>query len=90
MHAAMERASKTKVERWTPHDLRRTLSTGLASLGEPNEVIDRVTAHVPQRSNVTAFVYNRHRYDVEAMDAVQRWADHVARLTSLSDMRRAG
>jgi integrase len=82
VHAAMERALESKIERWTPHDLRRTLSTGLASLGVPNEVIDRVTAHVPQRSNVTAFVYNRHRYDAEAMEAVQRWAAHVARLTS--------
>jgi integrase len=80
IHSAMEKALGTTVPRWTPHDLRRTLSTGLAMLGFSNEVIDRVTAHQPKSSNVTAFVYNRHRYDEEAMKAVCAWSQHVAKL----------
>ncbi len=51
-------------------------------LGYRREVIDRLLAHVPQKSDVTSSVYNRFMYDAEAMEAVTKWAAHVARLTS--------
>jgi len=48
---------------WTVHDLRRTVPTGLAKLGCPRVVQDRVLNHVD--SSVSA-IYDRHRYDAEA------------------------
>ncbi|WP_176066934.1 tyrosine-type recombinase/integrase [Anaeromyxobacter diazotrophicus] len=67
---------------WRFHDLRRTMATGIAMLGYRREVIDRILAHVPQKSDVTSSVYNRFMYDGEAMEAVQRWAGYVLRLVS--------
>jgi len=67
---------------WRFHDLRRTMATGIAMLGSRREVIDRILAHVPQKSDVTSSVYNRFMYDDESMEAVQKWAAHIAKLTS--------
>lgn len=47
---------------WTPHDLRRTARTLLASLGCPDAVAESVLGHMP--TGIQA-VYNRHSYDAE-------------------------
>lgn len=70
------------VTEWRIHDLRRTVATGVSMLGYHDDVIDRLLAHVPQKSNVTRSVYNRFMHDAEAMEAVQKWAAHLARITS--------
>jgi len=59
---------------WTVHDLRRTVATGLAKLGCPRVVQDRILNHVDQS---VAAIYDTHRYDGEARDWLQRWADHL-------------
>jgi integrase len=59
---------------WTVHDLRRTVATGLARLGCPRVVQDRILNHVD--TSVGA-IYDRHHYDREARDWLQRWADHL-------------
>ena len=51
-------------------------------LGCRREVIDRILAHVPQKSDVTSSVYNRFMYDGEALQAVQEWAAHLAKITT--------
>ena len=63
---------------WTVHDLRRTVATGLARLGCPRVVQDRILNHVD--SSVAA-IYDRHHYDTEAREWLQRWADHLDALT---------
>ena len=63
---------------WTVHDLRRTVATGLAKLGCPRVVQDRVLNHVD--SSVSA-IYDRHRYDAEARVWLQKWADYLDALT---------
>jgi len=67
---------------WRFHDLRRTVASGLASLGYSLQVIKRVLGHAPASSDVTSVVYNWHAYDDEAMEAVQKWANHIARLVA--------
>ncbi|WP_242361900.1 integrase arm-type DNA-binding domain-containing protein [Anaeromyxobacter sp. SG17] len=67
---------------WRIHDLRRTVASGLARLGYRTEVIKRVLGHVAKATDVTSVVYNWHNYDAEAMEAVQKWAAHLARITS--------
>jgi integrase len=63
---------------WTVHDLRRTVATGLAKLGCPRVVQDRILNHVD--GSVSA-IYDRHRYDAEARAWLQKWADYLEVLT---------
>ena len=70
------------VSKWTIHDLRRTVASGLQRLGVRLEVTEAVLNH---RSGSTAGivgVYQRHDYADEKRDALQRWADHVDALVS--------
>jgi integrase len=60
-----------------PHDLRRTLSTWLASQKVPKEVRDAVLQHVPPQLERT---YNLHDYLPEKRRALERWARHVQRV----------
>ena len=62
---------------FTPHDLRRTVGTGLAKLGCSRVVQDRILNHVD--SSVSG-IYDRHSYDSEAKEWWQRWALHLDEL----------
>jgi integrase len=59
---------------WTVHDLRRTVATGLAKLGCPRVVQDRILNHVD--SSVSA-IYDVQRYNAEARDWLQKWAETI-------------
>lgn len=50
------------VSRWSPHDLRRTVRTLLASMGCPGDVAESVLGHM--QGGIVG-VYNRHTYDAE-------------------------
>jgi integrase len=79
-HSDDEKLPKDPIEiPWTVHDLRRTVATGLAKLGCPRVVQDRVLNHV---DNSVAAIYDQHRYDAEARVWLQRWADHMEVLTA--------
>lgn len=67
---------------WRLHDVRRTVASGLARLGYRTEIIKRVLAHVAATSDITSTVYVWHQFDEEALEAVNRWAVHVARVAS--------
>jgi integrase len=56
------------VSDWRFHDLRRTAASGMARIGVAPHVIG------------VAAVYNRHGYDAEKRDALDRWAEHVGRI----------
>lgn len=65
------------LQRWTPHDLRRTMATGLASLGAPQEHIDAIQNHaIPGVSGI----YNRYKYDREKQDWLVKWSEHLEKL----------
>ncbi len=59
---------------WTPHDLRRTVRTGLARLQCPSDVAEAVLGHAPRGIEGT---YNLHRYSAECKHWLQVWADHM-------------
>jgi len=63
---------------WTVHDLRRTAATGLAKLGCPRVVQDRILNHV---DSLVSAIYDRHRCDAEARAWLQKWADYLEALT---------
>ena len=62
------------IDRWTPHDLRRTVRTGLARLQCPNEVAEAILGHA--RSGIEG-TYDLHRYENECQRWLQIWADHL-------------
>jgi integrase len=68
-------------ERFTPHDLRRTLRTRLAELGVSDIVAERVLGHKLQG---VLGIYNRHSYDVEKRQALGLWDRRLAEILDLS------
>jgi len=67
------------IPKWTPHDLRRSAATGLSRIGCPDAIIDAILNHVKQG---TIGIYNRHKYDEEKIEWLQKWADYLLRITS--------
>lgn len=62
------------IDHWTPHDLRRTVRTGLSRLGCPNEVAEAVLGHA--RSGIEG-TYDLHGYEKECKEWLQKWADYL-------------
>lgn len=62
---------------WTLHDLRRTFATGLARLGAPIHVTEKILNHVSGTLSGVAGVYNRFDYWEAQVTAMQRWERHV-------------
>lgn len=75
--------SKAKLDRlsevtdWTIHDLRRTFASGLASLGVPLPVVERLLNHVSGSFAGIVGVYQRYDYAPEMREAVELWDKHV-------------
>lgn len=80
LRARMNELAGRDLPHFTPHDLRRTCETGLAMLGTPQSIIDRITNHITGRG--MARVYNMYDYRGEKEAALQKWADHVEELVA--------
>jgi integrase len=65
-------------ERWTIHDLRRTVATGLAGLGVALPVVEKILNHLSGSFGGVAGVYQRHAFAGEKRDALDKWAERVA------------
>ena len=70
--------STLNVEHFTPHDLRRTAASQMASAGITRLVISKILNHVD--SSVTA-VYDRHSYDKDKRKALNAWARQLDTIT---------
>jgi integrase len=66
-----------EVRGWRLHDARRTVRTGLAALRVDPDTAERVLGHV---IGGVRGVYDRHAYLDEKRDALERWAQHLARI----------
>ncbi len=62
---------KIKMASFTPHDLRRTVETGMAAAKVPKEYRDRVLNHVD--ASVGGQHYNMHDYFDEKREALEKW-----------------
>lgn len=71
----------TPMPHWQFHDLRRTGTTGLARLGVPPHVADKILNHSGGEISGVRQVYNRFDYLEERRAALEMWAAHVAGLT---------
>jgi hypothetical protein len=62
---------------WWLHDLRRTLVLGLARLGVPPHVADKILNHQSGTISGVAQVYQRHEFLAERKQALEIWGLHV-------------
>jgi integrase len=75
---------------WRLHDLRRTCATQLGELGVAPWYIEAILNHysksaalgLPGHRSGVAGTYNRARYSDEMRTALQRWADHLDKITA--------
>ncbi|HEY3643175.1 MAG TPA: tyrosine-type recombinase/integrase [Xanthobacteraceae bacterium] len=65
---------------WRLHDLRRTCVSGMARLGVPPHVADKVLNHQSGTISGVAAVYQRHDFLSERREALNKWGDHVAQI----------
>jgi integrase len=61
--------------RWTPHDLRRTMRTGLSACRVRPDIAEMVIGHA--KRGILA-VYDRHQFDVERQAALEAWDRRLA------------
>jgi len=78
-----------RLKPWKTHDIRRTMTSGLAELGVSTDVADRILNHVSgsSRDGVKG-VYQRYEFMPERKRAIELWGDHVERLTSHENNNR--
>jgi len=62
------------IPHWTPHDLRRTVRTGLSKIGCPTEVAEAILGHAKKGIVGT---YDLHQYESECKVWLQKWADYM-------------
>jgi integrase len=65
---------------WRLHDLRRTIVSGMARLGIPPHVADKILNHQAGTISGVAAVYQRHDFLAERKEALNRWGAHVAQI----------
>jgi len=70
---SLHAASNTKD--WTPHDIRRTVRTGLGKLGVQPHIAEAVINHLPSTLIQT---YDLHKYEDEKRAALEVWAGHLS------------
>ncbi|HEY4940647.1 MAG TPA: integrase family protein [Rhizomicrobium sp.] len=78
--AQLDKASG--VSGWVLHDLRRTFASGLASLGVPIPVVEKLLNHVSGTFSGIVGVYHRYDYAKEMREAVELWEKHIQTLTA--------
>jgi integrase len=72
----------SSVKDWRFHDIRRTVTTGLANLGHPPHICDKILNHSTGAISGVAAVYQRYEYLEERKKALDDWGERV---TSLMD-----
>lgn len=76
---------EVELERWTLHDIRRTGTTAMQSLGVAVEVTEACINHKSGSVSGIAKVYNLWKYEPEKRRAFDLWGAHLERLISGAD-----
>jgi len=77
-HTALSAKVDPQWGRWTPHDLRRTMRTGLSALKVRPDIAELTIGHV--KKGIVA-VYDRHGYDDERKAAMEAWEGRLMQAT---------
>jgi integrase len=65
---------------WRLHDLRRTCVSGMARLGVPPHVADKILNHQTGTISGVAAVYQRHEFLPERRAALDLWGAHIGQI----------
>lgn len=68
------------VDKFTPHDLRRTMASRLAEMRVPQDMIDRIQGRAAGAKRGAGWIYNRYEYKEEKQTIMQ---DYDMRLQML-------
>ena len=79
--------ARSGVTGWTPHDLRRTLSTRLHDMGVAPHIVEAVLNHRSGHRSGVAGVYNRATYEREIRAALAMWEDYIRALLDGSERK---
>lgn len=79
IHRCMLRITARSGAAFQFHDIRRTVATGLASLGTPEHIIDAVLGHTPQKLKRT---YNRYQPIREMRASLAAWSAELERIVA--------
>ena len=74
---------EAKFDEWRLHDLRRTVATNMGKIGIAPHIIEAVIGHRSGTISGIARVYNRHRYEVEKLDALEKWNEHLLSVAAM-------
>ena len=86
LRAGVDKALKREdTERWTLHDIRRTVATGLQRLGIRQEVTEAVLNHKSGVVSGVAAVYGRYSFANEKRLALDAWAAELRRIVESKD-----
>jgi len=69
------------IKHFVPHDLRRTVASQITAMGIPRLTVSKILNHV--ESGVTA-VYDRHSYDKEKQEALNKWSKRLEKIVKIS------
>jgi integrase len=72
---------------WTLHDLRRTTASGMAGLGIPPHIVEKLLNHSSGVISGVSAVYNRYEYGKEKKEALDKWAMHIQEILQASDSK---
>ena len=78
-----------RVNGWRLHDLRRTVVSGMARLGVPPHVADKILNHQSGTISGVAAVYQRHEFLSERKEALDRWGAHIIQIVEAFKARAA-
>jgi integrase len=68
------------VKHWRLHDLRRSCVSGMARLGIPPHVADKILNHQSGTISGVAAVYQRHEFLAERQVALDLWGAHIGQI----------
>ena len=72
---------------WRFHDLRRTAASGMARLGFPPHVVEKVLNHASPGGGPLVRVYQQHDYAEERRRALEAWGRKVLDIVEGSDAK---
>jgi integrase len=78
-------ARGSALPRWTLHDLRRTMRSGLGLLGISPDIAERCIGHI--KGSAVERTYDRYTYQPQIKTALAAWAAHIEQLTKSTGKR---
>jgi len=74
-------ACEPRLDRFTPHDLRRTVATELSKLGIDDVMIAKILGHTWSDRQITS-VHNRWQKLPKMLQALERWASKLEQIAT--------